>query len=123
MRLLLSAPQSLLGTYLYVPVEVSEDYPGEKHTKPQNVKVIRARFAGTPHGNIGVMGTVYCAVEILTSLQRPKALAFREPQQRKKDAESERINLRNPATASIRSNDKDMWEEPDMETVISKYVC
>lgn len=31
--------QSLLGTYLYVPVEVSEDYPGEKHTKPQNVKV------------------------------------------------------------------------------------
>lgn len=123
MRLLLSAPQSLLGTYLYVPVEVSEDYPGEKHTKPQNVKVIRARFAGTPHGNIGVMGTVCCAVEILTSLQRPKALAFREPQQRKKDAESERINLRNPATASIRSNDKDMWEEPDMETVISKYVC
>lgn len=31
--------QSLLGTYLYVPVEVSEDFPGEKHTKPQNVKV------------------------------------------------------------------------------------
>lgn len=31
--------QSLLGTYLYVPVEVSEDFPGEVHTKPQNVKV------------------------------------------------------------------------------------
>ena len=31
--------QGLLGTYLYVPVEVSEDYPGEKHTKPRNVKV------------------------------------------------------------------------------------
>lgn len=32
-------PQSLLGTYRYVPVEVSEDFPGEIHTKPQNVKV------------------------------------------------------------------------------------
>ena len=32
-------PQGLLGTYLYVPVEVSEDYPGEEHTKPQKVKV------------------------------------------------------------------------------------
>ncbi|CAM9426180.1 unnamed protein product, partial [Ectocarpus fasciculatus] len=31
--------ESLLGTYRYVPVEVSEDYPGEKHTKPQNVKL------------------------------------------------------------------------------------
>lgn len=34
------ASQGLLGTYRYVPVEVSEDYPGEKHTKPQNVKVL-----------------------------------------------------------------------------------
>lgn len=36
---MLTCAQGLLGTYLYVPVEVSEDYPGEKHTKPQNVKV------------------------------------------------------------------------------------
>ena len=37
--------QGLLGTYLYVPVEVSEDNPGEEHTKPQKVKVNKFQCA------------------------------------------------------------------------------
>ena len=65
----LSAPQSLLGTYLYVPVEVSEDNPGEKHTKPQNVKVIGpARSCRhTSHVGICVLGTVLCCRDARTT--------------------------------------------------------